>query len=123
MFPRFLLTLMTLMRSSCPRNASQVAHRTHVDLRAREERPHADVDCQTTLDPFDDAAEDDLPVGVGSLDLVPDLHLLGLLAREHDVAVAVLGPFQQHVHHVARLDRDMALLVENSVTAMRPSDL
>ena len=49
---------------------------------------------------------------IGLLDLVPDLHLLGLLAREHDVAVAVFGALEQHVDRVARLRRDLAGLVD-----------
>src|SRR5204863_9134792 len=60
----------------------------------------------------DDAADDDLPLGVGLLDFVPDLHLLGFFAREHDVAFAVFGPLEQHVHDIARLDCHLAVLVE-----------
>ena len=56
--------------------------------------------------------DDDAALGVRLLHLVPDLHLLGLLAREHDMAVAVLGTLQQHVDRVARLHRDLPILVE-----------
>ncbi len=90
----------------------EVAHRPHVDLRSRQERAHADVDGQPALDPFDDAADDDLPLLEGLLDLVPNLHLLGLLARQHDVAVAVFGALEQHVDDVARLRGDLAALVD-----------
>ncbi len=81
----------------------EVAHRTHVDLRAGQERAHADVDREAALDALDDAADDDLALGVGLLDLVPDLHLLGFFAREDDVAFAILGALEQHVDDVAGL--------------------
>ena len=98
-----------------PLQRVEVADRTHVDLRAGQERADADVHGEAALDALDDAADDDLPIGVGLLDLVPDLHLLGLLAREHDVAFAILGALEQHVDHVARLHGDLAVLVEEFV--------
>ena len=93
----------------------EVAHGAHVNLRSGQERAHADVDRQPALDPFDHAADDDLALGVGLFDLVPDLHLLGFFAREDDVAVAVFGALEQHVDDVAGLDRDLAVLVEELV--------
>ena len=90
----------------------EIADRPHVDLRSGQERAHADVDRQPALDPLDDAADDDLPLDVGLLDLVPDLHLLGFFAREDDVAFAVFGALEQHVDDVAGFDRHLAVLVE-----------
>ena len=81
----------------------EVADRTDVDLRAGQERADADVHREAALDPLDDAADDDLALGVGLLDLVPDLHLLGFFAREDDVAFAVFGALEQHVDDVAGL--------------------
>ena len=115
MLPRFLLTLMTRIRSSWPRSASRLRTGTHVDLRAGQERADADVDREPALDPLDDAADDDLALGVGLLDLVPDLHLLGFFAREDDVAFAVFGALEQDVDDVAGLHRDLAVLVEEFV--------
>ena len=112
MLPRFLLTLMTRMRSSCPRKRVEIADRTHVDLRSGKERADADVDGEPALDALDDAADDDLPLDVGLLDLVPDLHLLGFFAREDDVAFAILGPFEQHVDDVAGFHGQLAVFVE-----------
>ena len=112
MLPRFLLTLMTRMRSSCPRSASRLRTGTHVDLRAGEERADADVDGEPALDALDDAADDDLALGVGLLDLVPDLHLLRFFAGEDDVAFAVFGALEQDVDDVAGLHGDFAGLVE-----------
>ena len=98
-----------------PAQRIEVADRPHVDLRAGQERADADVHGEAALDALDDAADDDLPVGVGLLDLVPDLHLLGLLARQHDVAFTILGALEQHVDGVARLHGDVAVLVEELV--------
>src|SRR6185295_17194337 len=98
-----------------PLQRSEVPHGTHVDLRAGEERADADVHREAALDPLDDAADDDLPLGVGLLDLVPDLHLLGLLARQHDVAFAILRALEQHVDQVAALHGHLAALVEEFV--------
>ncbi len=89
----------------------EVAHRTDVDLRTRQERAHADVHGEAALDALDDAADDDLVLGIGALDLVPDLHLLGLLAREHDMAVPIFGPLEQHVDNVAGLHGDLTAFV------------
>ena len=90
----------------------EVAHGAHVDLAAGQECPHADVYGKATLDPFDDAADHDLLVGVRALDFVPDLHLLGFFAREDDVAVAVFGLLEQHVDGVAGLHGDLPVFVE-----------
>src|SRR5688572_17836385 len=90
----------------------EVADGTDVDLRAGQERADADVHGQTALDALDDAADDDLAVGIRFLDLVPNLHLLGLLARQHDVAVPVFGALQQDIDDVPGLHRDLSSLVE-----------
>ena len=82
-----------------------------------QERADADVHREAALDALDDAADDDLALGIGLLDLVPDLHLLGFFAREHDVAVAIFGALEQHVDRVARLHGHFAALVEKFVDA------
>ena len=89
----------------------EIANGAHVDLRAGQERSDADVDGEPALDALDDAADDDLPFLEGLLDLVPDLHLLGLLARKHDVAFAVFGALEQDIDDVARLRRHLAGLI------------
>ena len=93
----------------------EVADGPHVDLRAGQERAHADVDGKAALDALDHAADHDLPLGIGLLDFVPNLHLLGFFAREHDVAVAVFGALEQHVHGVAGLHGHFAALVEKFI--------
>src|SRR5262245_32047290 len=90
----------------------EVANRSDVDLRSGQERANADVHGEPALRPFDDAADDDLLLDVGLLDLVPDLHLLRFFARQHDVAFAVLRPLEQDVDNVAGFDRDVAVLVQ-----------
>ena len=86
----------------------EVLDRLDVDERARQERLDADVDGEPALDPVDDAAADGRARAVGLLDLVPDLHLLGFVLREDDVAVLVLRPLEENVDRVALLDRDLA---------------
>ncbi len=98
-----------------PLERVEVAHRTHVDLAAGQERADADVHREAALDPLDDAADDDFAFGKGALDLVPDLHLLGLLARQHDVAFAVFGALEQHVDHVSFANDHLAGFVEKLV--------
>ena len=93
----------------------EVADGTDVDLRARQERADADVHREAALDALDDAADHDLALGIGLLDLVPDLHLLGFFAREDDVAFAVFGALEEDVDDVAGLNRDFAVLVEELV--------
>ena len=56
-------------------------------------------------------------LGEGLLDVVPDLHLLGFLAGEDDVAVAVLGALEQHVDVVAGLHGHLAVLVQELLDA------
>jgi hypothetical protein len=110
------------MRSSCPRSASGfLTGRTSIC--DREERANADVDGQAAFDPLDDATDHDLALGVGLLDLVPDLHLLRFFAGEDDVAFAIFGSLEQHVDDVARLDGDSPFSSRNSSTWMMPSDL
>ena len=92
-----------------------IPDRTHVDLRPGQERADADVHRQPALDPLDDAADDDLPLGVGLLGVVPDLHLLGLFAREDDVAFTVLGALEEHVDDIAGLDGYLAGFVDELV--------
>src|SRR6266851_73739 len=93
----------------------EISHGTHVDLRSGQERADADVHCETALDALDYAADDDLALGIGLLDLVPDLHLLGFFARENDIAFAVFGALEQHVDDVAGLDRDLPVFIEEFV--------
>ena len=91
--------------------ALEVPHRPQVDLRAGQERLHADVDGEAALHAREHAALDGLVGLVGLADLVPDLEPVGLLLGEDDAAVLVLGLLDQHVDHVAGLDEHGALLV------------
>src|SRR5579872_4413744 len=93
----------------------EVADGTDVDLRSRQERADADVHREPALDALDDPADDDLALGIGLLDLVPDLHLLGFFTREHDVAFAVFRSLEQHVDDVAGLHGHVAGLVDELI--------
>ena len=120
MLPRFLLTLMTRMRSSWPRKAVQVPHRAHVDLAAGQEGSHADVHGEAALDPLDDPARDHAALLIGALHVVPDLHLLGFFLGQDDVAFLVLGLLEQDVDDVPGLDRELARLVAELVDGDDP---
>jgi len=74
------------------------------------------------LDPFDDAADHDLALGNGLLDLVPNL-IFSAFSRERTTYLRVLGAFRAARGDVAGLHRDLAVLVEELVDAMMPSDL
>src|SRR5258706_5064434 len=93
----------------------EVSHGAHVDLRTGQEGADADVHREAAFDPLDDAADHDLALGIGLLDLVPDLHLLGFFAREDDVAFPIFRPLEQDVDDVARLHGDLTVLVEELV--------
>src|SRR5262249_54310648 len=93
----------------------EIADGTDVDLRSGQKRADADVDGESALDPLDDAADDDLALGKGLLDLVPNLHFFGFFTRQDHVAFAVLGPFEQHVDDIARLHRHFPGLVDELV--------
>ena len=86
----------------------EVLDRLDVDEGAREERLDADVHGEAALDAVDDAAADRRAGAVRLLDLVPDLHFLGLVLGQDDVAVLVFRALEQHVHGIALLDRDLA---------------
>ena len=88
--------------------ALQVTHRANVYERAGQEGRQADVDFQATLDPIDHPAHDRFAGVVGALDRIPDLQALGLFFRQHDVAVIVLGLFQQDIDPIPDGDHDFA---------------
>ena len=90
----------------------EVPHWADIDLGTGQERAHPDIDGETALDSLDHAANDHFAIGVGFLHLVPDLHLLGLLARQHDVTFPILRALQQHVDRVTGLHRHLSVLVD-----------
>ena len=101
----------------------EVAHGTHVDLRAGEERADADVHRQAALDPLDHPADDHLLLGVRLFHVVPDLHLLGFFAREDDVAFTVFGALEEDVDDVAGLDGNLPGFVDELVDRDDPFGL
>src|SRR5687768_15951197 len=98
-----------------PLQRVEIAHRSNVDLAARQKRADANVHREAALDPFHDAADHDFAFGKGALDLVPNLHLLGLLARQHDVAFTVFRALEQHVDHVSFTNNYLAGFIEEFV--------
>jgi len=87
----------------------RVADRTDVDQRARQERADvADVDGEAALDLAADAAGDGLGLFHRLFELVPHHGALGLLARQHGFAEAVLERVQRHLDGVADVDFELA---------------
>src|SRR5690606_35770165 len=89
-----------------------VADRAHVDQRARQERADVlDVDGEAALDLAADAAGDGLVLLEGFLEFVPHHGALGLLARQHGLAEAVLDGVERDLDQVALGDVDLAGVV------------
>src|SRR5690606_26529987 len=90
----------------------RIAHRAHVHQRARQERTDVlDVDGEAALDLAGDAAGDGLVAFHRFFQLVPDHGALGLLARQHGLAEAVLERVEGDLHFVADFDFKLASLV------------
>ena len=92
-----------------PDQLVQVADGPEVDLRAGEERLHAaaDGDREAALHALADGAFDELVALARARDLIPDLHLVGLLLGKRDEAVVVLAALDEDVDLVAGLDGDL----------------
>ncbi len=83
-----------------------VAHRTHIDLAARQEgHGAAEIDGKAALDPAEDRAFDTLFIGIGLLEPVPSLFTAGLLAADHRFATDVLDAIEINLDHIAHFDR------------------
>ena len=90
-----------------------VRDRTEVHMGAGQEGFHAaDIDGVAALDAAHDAAFDDLVVFLHLLELVEDLHALGLLKGQADGAVAFILVHNEDVDDVPDLNRYIALFVE-----------
>src|SRR6478735_7370796 len=89
----------------------EIADRAQIDLRAREEcfDAAADGDREAALHALADGAFDDLVALASGGDLVPHLHLVGLLLGQGDQAVVALATLDEHVDLVADLDRERAV--------------
>ena len=90
----------------------RVADRAHVDQRTRQERADVlDVDGEAALDLAADAAGDGLVGFQGFFELVPHHGALGLLARQHGFAEAVLERVERDLDFVADGHVDLAGVV------------
>src|SRR5262249_15899950 len=84
---------------------ADVAHRTDIDLAARQEGHGAtEVDRETALHAAEDRAHDALAVGEGLLEQGPGFFSAGLVARQDGFAILVLHTVDEDVDHVAFLD-------------------
>ena len=92
----------------------EVADRPEIDLAAGQERLDAALqgDREAALDARLDGALDDGVLLHRALNLVPDLALAGLVLGQDDEAVRVFGVLEQDLDHVADLDFDVAVFVD-----------
>ena len=89
-----------------------VAHRAHVDERARQEGPHVlDLDSEAPLDAAGDDTGDDLGLVERLLEPRPGAGALRLLPRQAGLAGAVLDRVEGDLHLIAGLDLDLTALV------------
>jgi len=82
----------------------EILGRGDVDLGRRAEGLDPDVDDEAALDDGLDLALDGAALVADELDAVPVLLELGLLLRDEDVAILVLGALHEHLELVAHLD-------------------
>src|SRR5579875_302764 len=89
-----------------------VAHRTHVDERARQERAHiVNLDGEAALHAARDDAGHDLRIVESLLEPRPGAGPLGLLPRETRLARAVLHRVEGNLHLVPGLHLDLSPLI------------
>src|SRR4029453_2074698 len=110
--PAALVELDDLEGQALADHRLEVAHGPQVDLRARQERLHADVDRQAALHAREDHAVDWLVGLVGLADVVPDLEAVGLLLGEYDAAGVVLDLLDQNVDAAAHLDQQAGVFAQ-----------
>ena len=92
---------------------ADVAHRTDVDLRARQKgRGAAEVDGEAALNPADDGAHDWLVLAEHHFEAGPGFFAAGLVAADHRFAEGVLDPLQEDLDGVADLQGRLAGVVD-----------
>ena len=83
-----------------------IAHRTDVDLRARQEgHGAAQIDGEAALDATEDGAIDALFAGIGFFETVPGFFATGFLARDDGFATGVFDAIEVNFDLVANGDR------------------
>src|SRR4030095_9065461 len=87
-------------------HAGQVLHRPQVDLRAGQERLHADVNAQTALDDFHHPALDPRARFIGLGHGVPHLDLVVLVLGEDDEPLGILLGLEVDLDLLAHLRHD-----------------
>ena len=101
--------LQNLERLRRAHERANVAHRTDVDLAARQERDGAiEIDGETTLHTAEDHAGDALVVLELLFERGPRFFALRLLAAQHRFAVLVFHALEEHLDHIADLDFSLA---------------
>ncbi len=84
---------------------ASIAHRTHIDLRAGQERNSAaQIDCKATLDATEDGAFDALFFLVGLFQTIPGFLAAGLVTADRGFATGVLDTIQENLDLIANGD-------------------
>src|SRR6185369_4784463 len=91
--------------------AIEASRRTRVDVRARKERGHSDVDLETALDAADDRTGDRGACVECVFDDFPDDVLACALIREAQLSVVPTGRLDEYVDVLAFLDEHVAVAV------------
>ena len=122
MLPRARSILRIWNGCGVPISGPDVADRANVDLAAGQEGDGAaEVDGEAALDPAVDGAVDALLRFERLLEIDPGLFAAGLLAGQHDGAVAVFVALDVELDLVAGLDLGAQPGAANSLRATRPS--
>src|SRR5678816_3551211 len=88
----------------------EIAHRTDVNLRSRQEGADTiDVNSQATLDAFDYATLDRASILIGFLQIVPRLHAHGISTRQDWQPIRSLHTLDEHFDFIAGLDGHYAV--------------
>ena len=88
-----------------PNELLQIFWRNDVDLRCRQKRLHTDVHHQTAFHHRFYLAFNQAITLENMHNFVPVLAVSGFFLREHDHALVVFEPLEQHVHFVAHFER------------------
>jgi hypothetical protein len=114
------------MRNGCgvPISGDTSLDGTDINLGARQERDSAaEIDGEAAFYAAEDHAGDALVLLVGFFEFDPDFFPAGFFAGEDGFAIAAFDFFDEDFDGVADLTSGSSPGLENSWTAMRPSDL
>src|SRR6185295_10400382 len=99
-----MIDLDNLERECPPDQPVKIPHRMKIDLRARQERLHTDIDHHAAFDPRHNFAVDAFAVIEELFQLLPNLHLVGFFFGENQIAVGVFTLLDIYLKPITHLD-------------------